>query len=212
MDEHGVAEKPSAGEGSLEEGIAELNGVVAQINAAVPDTASADLSIARGLDYYTGTVIETFLDGHENLGSICSGGRYESLVAGGGFPGMGMSIGVSRLVGRMLSQGLAVATRAVPTAVLVAVVDEEARFASDEIAARLRARGIPTEVSPSAAKYGKQIQMADRKGIPFVWFPGEDREDGAGEVKDIRSGDQVVANADVWTPPAEDLKPRVERG
>ncbi len=196
----------------FDEGIAELKEVVAAINAEAPGTASADLSIARGLDYYTGSVFETFLEGHEDLGSICSGGRYESLVAGGGYPGIGMSIGVSRLVGRMLSQNLSVATRAVPTAVLVAVVDEEARPASDSIAALLRVRGISTEVSPSAAKFGKQIQLADRKGIPFVWFPGEDGEDGTGEVKDIRSGDQVVANANEWIPPAEDLKPRVERG
>jgi histidyl-tRNA synthetase len=64
-------------------------------------------------------------------------------------------------------------------------------------------------VSPTAAKFGKQIQYADRRGIPFVWFPGEN---GEGEVKDIRSGDQVPADADAWLPPADDLKPRVVRG
>ncbi len=79
----------------LGEGINALGALVEAVNAAVPGTAVADLSIARGLDYYTGAVYETTLEGHEDLGSICSGGRYDSLVAGGGFPGVGMSIGVS---------------------------------------------------------------------------------------------------------------------
>lgn len=124
-----------------------------------------------------------------------------------------MSIGVSRLVSRILGAGLASATRSVPSAVLVAVTDEEARGASAAIADRLRARGIACEVSPSAAKFGKQIQYADRRGIPFVWFPGAgDGASADGEVKDIRSGDQIAADADAWEPPAEDLKPRIVHG
>ncbi|WP_291379656.1 histidine--tRNA ligase [Demequina sp.] len=198
----------------LGEGLNALVALIDSVNAAVPGTAMADLSIARGLDYYTGAVYETTLDGHEDLGSICSGGRYDSLVAGGGFPGVGMSIGVSRLVSRLVSRELLVATRSVPSAVLVAVIDEANRPLSDSIAARLRARGIACEVSPTAAKFGKQIQYADRRGIPYVWFPGdgEDGEVGVGQVKDIRSGDQVPADADAWMPPADDLRPRVVRG
>ena len=200
---HGVA--PDA----LEEGIASLVALVDGINAAVPGVARADLRIARGLDYYTGAVYETYLEGHEDLGSICSGGRYDSLVTIGGstLPGVGISVGVTRLVSRILSAGLASATRGVPSAVLVAVADEDGRAGSEAVAAALRARGIPCEVAPSAAKFGKQIQHADRRGIPFVWFPGE----GGGEVKDIRSGEQVPADAASWAPPADDLWPRVER-
>lgn len=193
----------------LGEGLEALGLLVETVNAAVPGTAIADLSIARGLDYYTGAVYETTLEGHEDLGSICSGGRYDSLVAGGGFPGVGLSIGVSRLVSRLVSRGMLVATRSVPSAVLIAVTDEDQRGKSDGIATRLRSRGIACEVSPTAAKFGKQIQYADRRGIPYVWFPGEDAD---GEVKDIRSGDQVPADADAWLPPADDLKPRVVRG
>jgi len=193
----------------LAAGLDALGALVETVNAAVPGTAEADLSIARGLDYYTGAVYETTLEGHEDLGSICSGGRYDSLVAGGGFPGVGMSIGVSRLVSRLVSRGMLVATRSVPSAVVVAVMDEGTRAASQAIADRLRARGIACEVSPSAAKFGKQIQYADRRGIPFVWFPAAE---GDGEVKDIRSGEQVPADADAWAPPAEDLKPRIVRG
>ncbi|WP_430869142.1 histidine--tRNA ligase [Demequina aurantiaca] len=202
----------------LARGIASLAALVTGVNEATATdgnggVAVADLRIARGLDYYTGSVYETFLTGHEDLGSICSGGRYDSLIAGGGFPGVGMSIGVSRLVSRILGAELASATRSVPSAVLVAVTDAEARGASASIADRLRARGIACEVSPSAAKFGKQIQYADRRGIPFVWFP--DAGEGAcadGEVKDIRSGEQNPADADAWTPPAEDLKPRIVHG
>ncbi len=186
-------------------GITELQALVGALNATVPGVAVADLSIARGLDYYTGSVFESFVEGHEDLGSICSGGRYDSLVAGGGFPGVGMSVGVSRLVSRIVSAGLAAASRAVPTAVLVAVADEDSRAASNAVATALRDRGISTEVAPAAAKFGKQIQYADKRGIPFVWFPGE----GGGEVKDIRSGDQVPADPGTWAPPAADARPRV---
>lgn len=193
----------------LGEGLTALVNLVDTVNVAVPGVAHADLSIARGLDYYTGAVFETVLVGHEDLGSVCSGGRYDSLVAGGGFPGVGMSIGLSRLVSRVVSQGLLTVSRGVPSAVLVAVTDEATRAASDAIALRLRARGIAAEVAPKAAKFGKQIQFADKRGIPFVWFPADDTD---GEVKDIRTGDQAPADADAWQPPAEDLRPRVIPG
>ncbi|WP_043502102.1 histidine--tRNA ligase [Georgenia sp. SUBG003] len=191
----------------LETGLQELVTLVETAHDRSPGTVVADLRIARGLDYYTGSVYETTLVGHENLGSICSGGRYDSLASDGRrtFPGVGLSIGVSRLLARVLGDGLARASRAVPAAVLVAVNDEEHRRASDRVAQALRARGVPADVAPAAAKFGKQIRYADRRGIPFVWFPGEDGD----EVKDIRSGDQVPADAGTWEPPAEDLWPRV---
>ena len=99
------------------------------------------------------------------------------------------------------------ASRSTPAAVLVAVVDEETREASRRVAAALRARGIPCEVAPSAAKFGKQIRYADRRGIPFVWFPGAG--EGVDQVKDIRSGEQVDADAQTWQCPAQDLHPAV---
>ncbi|GAA4424253.1 histidine--tRNA ligase [Georgenia halophila] len=192
----------------LDEGLDELVRLLEAAQQASPGTVVADMSIARGLDYYTGTVYETTLVGHENLGSICSGGRYDSLASDGKrtYPGVGLSIGVSRLLTRVLGRGLATASRPVPTAVLVAVADEADRASSDRVARSLRARGIPTDVAPTAAKFGKQIRYADRRGIPFVWFPGEHP---AGEVKDIRSGDQAPADAETWQPPAADLWPRV---
>jgi histidyl-tRNA synthetase len=198
----------------LETGLAELRALVAAAAERAPGVVVADLKIARGLDYYTGSVYETVLVGHEQLGSICSGGRYDTLASDGKntYPGVGLSIGVSRVVSRLLSAELVRATRGVPSAVVVAVVDEEHRAASDAIATALRGRGIPVEVAPTAAKFGKQIKYADRRGIPFVWFPGAVGEDGVrgpDQVKDIRSGEQVDADAATWEPPAADRWPRV---
>ncbi|WP_353709333.1 histidine--tRNA ligase [Cellulosimicrobium sp. ES-005] len=206
--EHGVVSD------LLETGLGELGALVEAASVRAPGVVVADLKIARGLDYYTGSVYETVLVGHEQLGSICSGGRYDTLASDGAntYPGVGLSIGVSRLVSRLLSAGLVRATRSVPSAVVVAVTSEETRGASDAIATALRSRGVPVEVAPAAAKFGKQIRYADRRGIPFVWFPGRAEEDGTrspDQVKDIRSGEQVDADAATWAPPAEDLHPRV---
>jgi histidyl-tRNA synthetase len=198
----------------LEEGLGELGTLMRAAAARAPGVVVADLKIARGLDYYTGSVYETLLVGHEQLGSICSGGRYDTLASDGTttYPGVGLSIGVSRLVSRLLTGGLVRATRSVPSAVLVAVTSEDLRPASDAVATALRARGIPVEVAPSAAKFGKQIRHADRRGIPFVWFVGAPDENGVptpDQVKDIRSGDQQAADAATWEPSSDDWWPRV---
>jgi histidyl-tRNA synthetase len=96
----------------------------------------------------------------------------------------------------------------VPSAVLVALADEESRPDSERVADALRARGIATEVAASPQKYGRQIRYAERRGIPFVWFPAS--EAGAfDQVKDIRSGDQVDADAATWDPPEADLRPTI---
>ncbi|MDM4718489.1 histidine--tRNA ligase [Micromonospora sp. WMMA1363] len=193
----------------LDEGVEELVRVVATAAEHAPGLCVADLRIARGLDYYTGTVYETQLIGYERFGSICSGGRYDNLASAGtvSYPGVGISIGVTRLLGLLFGAGALTVSRDVPTCVLVAVVNEEQRGASNRVAEALRARGVPTEVSPSAAKFGRQIRYAERRGIPYVWFPGA--EGASDEVKDIRSGEQVSAEVGVWTPPAVDLKPLV---
>ena len=194
----------------LEEGLEELAAVLAGCADLTGErvTVVADLRIARGLDYYTGTVFETRLEGHESLGSICSGGRYDALATDGRttYPGVGISLGVSRLLVPLFQRGVLTADRSVPSAVLVALPDEEARPRCDALAQRLRARGIPTEVAASPQRYGKQIRYAERRGIPFVWFP----DVGEGhQVKDIRTGDQVSGDPDGWRPPAADLRPRV---
>jgi histidyl-tRNA synthetase len=190
----------------LDEGLGELLQVVETANEHAPGLVRAELKIARGLDYYTGTVYETQLQGYERYGSICSGGRYETLASVGNtrFPGVGISIGVSRMLGLLFGQNALSVSRSVPTCVVVALPSDDKRSECDRVAAALRRRGIPTEVAPTAAKFGKQIQFADRRGIPYVWFPGS-----PDTVKDIRSGEQVEADASTWTPPAADLHPVV---
>lgn len=194
----------------LDEGLAELEAVVAGCSAGERRhvTVEANLRIARGLDYYTGTVVEIFMAGYERLKSVGGGGRYDALATDGRttYPGVGVSFGVSRSLIPLLADGVLAGSRAVPSAVLVAVASEETRADSDAVAASLRAHGVPCEVAASAQKFGKQIRYAERRGIPFVWFT---QEDGTHQVKDIRSGDQVEADPAAWTPPTADLRPQV---
>lgn len=191
----------------LDEGLDALARVLDAANCRLPGRMVADLKIARGLDYYTGTVYETELVGHEGMGSVSSGGRYDALASDGRrtYPGVGISLGLTRLLGPMLSRGQFAASRPVPSCVLVAVDDEDTRAVAMDVADALRLRKIPCEVAPRADKYGKQIRHADRSGIPFVWFGGIH-----GEVKDIRSGEQASADATAWEPPAADLHPLVQ--
>lgn len=196
---------------TLDEGLEALSRVIQTGMDNAPGAMVADLKIARGLDYYTGTVYESQLEGHESWGSFCSGGRYDALASDGRttYPGVGISIGVSRLLGLLLGKGLLTASRSTPACVLVAVNDEAGRPASTRIATALRARGIACEVAPKPAKFGKQIRYAERRGVPYVWFPGAG--ESGDQVKDIRSGDQVNAEAGSWEPPAEDLRPQILR-
>ena len=171
----------------------------------------ADLSLARGLDYYTGTVLECQFVGHEGLGSICSGGRYDDLAGDAGvkLPGMGISFGVTRMLGYLFGRGLLKAERSSPVTVLVSLPSEAARAEAAGVAGRLRQRGIPTDVHHAPQKFGKQIRAAERKGIPYVWFfePGNP---ASHEVKDIRSGEQTSADPNTWTPAQEATELRVE--
>ncbi|MEP7017827.1 MAG: histidine--tRNA ligase [Actinomycetota bacterium] len=193
---------------TLTEGLAELAAVIRVGAEHAPGLMVADLKVARGLDYYTGTVYETQLIGHESYGSVCSGGRYDALASDGKttYPGVGISIGLSRLLAKIMPT-LSV-SRSTPSCVLVALAAEKDRTQGMGVAAALRGRGIPCEVAAAAAKFGKQIKFAERRGIPFVWFPATADQD-SDSVKDIRSGVQTSTDAASWTPPAEDVWPRV---
>jgi histidyl-tRNA synthetase len=199
----------------LGRGLAELASVLDGCADAVKGSGGrvsveANLRVARGLDYYTGTVVEIYMEGYERLKAVGGGGRYDALADDGRttYPGVGISFGVSRALLPLLAEGVLTGSRAVPSAVLVALADEESRAASEAIAHALRSRGIACEVAASPQKYGKQIRYAERRGIPFVWFPATETG-GTDQVKDIRSGDQVDADRATWTPPEADLRPRI---
>jgi len=192
-----------SGPEALEQGRAELKEVLGLIrDFGVPETHFAlNLSIARGLDYYTGIVYETTLNDHPQIGSICSGGRYENLAGQytkSHLPGVGISIGLSRLYWQLREAGL-VHTAQSTVDVLVTQMDESQLPAYLALAGELRAAGIATEVVLEGGKLGKQFKYADRAGIRFAVVLGEDElAKGVVTVKDLRRGDQFeVARAEL---------------
>jgi len=177
------------------EGVAQLREVLELIKAfGVPETHYAiNLSIARGLDYYTGTVYETTLNEHPQIGSICSGGRYENLASNytkSHLPGVGISIGATRLF-YQLREAKLFGAAASTVKVLITQMDEAQLPAYLELAAQLRNAGIATEVVLEGGKLGKQFKYADRAGIRFVVVLGSDEiAKGVVTVKDLRKQDQ----------------------
>jgi len=176
-------------------GVSELRNVLELVRGlGVPETHYAiNLSIARGLDYYTGTVFETTLNDHPQIGSICSGGRYDDLASNytkSRLPGVGISIGVTRLFYQLQEAGLLDAAESSVQA-LVGLLDEARLHDGLQIARELRAGGINTEVQLESRKLARQMQYADRAGIRFVVLVGEDEAArGVVTVKDMRRGEQ----------------------
>jgi histidyl-tRNA synthetase len=190
----------------LQEGLDELCTVLDIFGEQAGCRVTADLSIARGFDYYTGTVCEGKFDQFPRYPTVVAGGRYDHLATDNAakLPGVGMSLGVTRILGLVLHEGLIRASRKTPVCVMVALVSEETRPRSLKIAQILRERGIPCEVYTRPDAYGKQIAYADGKGIPYVWFPSETGL-GSGELRDLRKRTQIPADPHHWTPAREDL-------
>jgi histidyl-tRNA synthetase len=186
----------------LATGLDELTFVLDELADLPAGSVVADLSIARGLDYYTGTVYEAKFVDWPGFGSICSGGRYDDLAGSyirRNLPGVGISIGLTRIFAKLVAEGLITPGPASPAEVLVVIPSDERRRAAVATAGRLRARGLKVETYHRADKVGKQIGYANRKGIGAVWFPP--REDGKPhEVKNLTTGDQAEADPDTWTP------------
>ena len=175
------------------EGLDELSRVYeGTIALGVPEAAfRVDLSIARGLDYYTGTVYETFLDEHRKLGSICSGGRYENLAGHytkSKLPGVGISIGATRLFSQLVEMKVIGATTSAVAQVIVVAVEPGLVATYAALATELRTAGLNVEVYGGDDKLGKQMKYADRAKIPLVVILGE-REQATGivKVKDLRA-------------------------
>lgn len=186
----------------MEEGLHELQFVCDQLAHLPEGVIKPDLSIVRGLDYYTGTVYETrLLDIPEFTASVCSGGRYDDLA--GSFinrnlPGVGISIGFTRLFEVLNHYGYIKHGAQSPTQILVVLPSEEQRDKAMETATTLRNRGYNVELYHAPQKLKKQLSYAEKKGIPYVWFPPF--EDGQShEVKNMASGEQKQAEPDKWT-------------
>jgi len=172
---------------TLKQGVAELREVLQLVKAL--GVYCLNFSIARGLDYYTGTVYETTLTDHPQIGSICSGGRYEDLASHyskSKLPGVGISIGLTRLFWQLREAGLIAGIEDSSVHALVALMDDNGLPESLDIARRLRVGGINAEVQMEPKKIGKQFQYAAKAGIRFVVLAGEDElARGVVAVKDL---------------------------
>ena len=187
----------------FQQGLAEATQMVESLRAlGVPEKRTRlNLSIARGLDYYTGTVYETQIDAHPEFGSVCSGGRYENLASHytkSHLPGVGISIGLTRLFDQLNAHGL---LPPVPSTVqiLVAQLDPQLGAAYLGLATELRAAGRRVNTWLEPAKLDKQIKFADKSGIPFVLLIGaEEQAKGTVIVKNMAAKTQTeIPRADL---------------
>lgn len=179
-------------------GLDELKAVTENLGAfGVPEANFAvDLTIARGLDYYTGTVYETTLLDHPEIGSVCSGGRYDNLAGyytDRPLPGVGISIGLTRLFYVLDEQGLLnPEMNSAPADALVIPMTED-RGAAIALAQQLRGQGVRVQVYGEQKKFKQKMSYADKLGVPYAILLGEDEiAQGKCSVKDLRSGVQVT--------------------
>ncbi|MFO0901800.1 MAG: histidine--tRNA ligase [Pirellulales bacterium] len=176
-----------------EQGAARLREILSGLRAAgVPEErVELDVSIARGLDYYTGAIFETFLDELPTIGSVCSGGRYDNLAGlytKQELPGIGASLGLDRLLAALEELGRIEKVRT-PAPVLVTYFDAARRDAYLTLAARLRAAGLGVEMFPDPKKIGQQLKYADQRGFRVAIIAGENEfAAGTVQVKDLQSG------------------------
>ncbi|PZP57177.1 MAG: histidine--tRNA ligase [Micavibrio aeruginosavorus] len=185
------------------EGIEELCFVLDNLSHLPEGAVVADLSIVRGLDYYTGTVYETqLLDVPEFTGSVCSGGRYDDLASGyinKHLPGVGISIGFSRLFDVMRQthkEKLGIGPKS-PADIMMVLPSEEERSAASATARQLRERGYKVEMYHAARKLDDQLKYAIKKQIPYVWLPFADGH----QIKKLATREQIAADAATWMKP-----------
>ena len=185
------------------QGVDEMASVLDMIRQlGVPENRYAlNFSIARGLDYYTGTVYETLLDDHPQIGSICSGGRYEDLAghySRSKLPGVGISIGATRLFWQLREAGL-IAAQPQNQMVLIGLMDDADLPEALALARELRGADIDCEVQLEARKLGKQFQYADKVGFSYMLLCGEaERGKSVVSLKNLHTGKQVeIARGDL---------------
>lgn len=177
-------------------GVEELEKVCGYVvSFGVPEkNFTVDLTIARGLDYYTGTIYETVLNDYPAIGSVCSGGRYDNLAenyTNKKLPGVGISIGLTRLFYQLKEAGIIKSEKkATPTSLLIIPMKGTVDHAL-EIATKVRTAGIPAEVYLNEGKIGKMFTYADKLGIPYVTVIGEDEiKSGMLKLKNMSTGNQ----------------------
>lgn len=179
----------------FQEGLKDLKEVIKYIRLFnVPDTNfKIDLTIARGLDYYTGTVYETFLDDYRKLGSVCSGGRYDNLAeyyTNRKLPGVGISIGLTRFFDQVYDLGLIKADKKSISEVLVVSMSEDLEYAT-KVANELRQNGINTQMYLENKKIKAKFKYADKLQVPYTIVLGEDEEkNNTVTLKDMQTGEQ----------------------
>ncbi len=177
------------------EGLVELNQVLKYIKVfGVPaENVKLDLTIARGLDYYTGTVYETFLNKYRSLGSICSGGRYDNLsefYTDRKMPGVGISIGLSRLFFQLTDNNIISAeNQAISDVLIISMADSYDRCI--EIASEMRAKGLNVQINIEEQKLGKKFKYADNLNVKYVAIIGEDEiKNNVVTLKNMITGEQ----------------------
>ncbi len=186
----------------LDEGLDELAFVIDQLAPQFGTQVLVNLGIIRGLDYYTGTVMEVRFADTKTFAdlSIGGGGRYENLASAfinQKLPGVGASLGLTRLFGLLLDKNMITPGRKCPTDILVVLPEEARRTEAAATANTLRARGFNVELYHRDAKIKNQLAYAEKKNIPFVWFPPF-KDDQPHEVKDLTSGQQSPADPATW--------------
>jgi histidyl-tRNA synthetase len=186
---------------NFKDGVEELETVLSKAyEFGVPEkNLKLDLAIARGLSYYTGTVYETVLLDERVSGSVCSGGRYDDLAESYtniSYPGVGISIGLTRLFSQLLAAGIISAESSTPSKVMVLTLDNDLTFAL-EVATKLREAGIKTEVYTEDDKFKKKLTYANKVGVPYVAIIGEDEiKLKKVALKNMKTGEQEVLDVE----------------
>lgn len=187
---------------TLTEGVAKLKAVVEALRVMdVPERRfKIDLKIARGLDYYTGTVYETVLNDYPQVGSVCSGGRYDDLAGlytKTRLPGVGISIGLTRLFYALSQLGVIKTTAQSPANVVVMPFNEEQFGPALDTVATIRKAGINAAFNAEPGKFDKKMRFADRMGFTYVVLIGKrEAENGEVSIKDMRTGETTTIKAE----------------
>lgn len=184
------------------EGLDELKTVYAyMIHLGVPDTnIKIDPAITRGLDYYTGTVYETFINGYESIGSVSSGGRYEKLAENfskQALPGVGMSIGLTRLFYQLKEIGLIDKNESRLTEILIIPMSDEENFYAIDILNKLQEKGKSADIYLEGGKIKKKFSYADKLGVKYAYIiGGSEREERKVSIRNMKTGDQELVDFD----------------